>query len=155
MVRVFFKSGPSLLQKWSEFTWYEFTGTLINRTYFKFPWFNIELVNLRKLLCRLQRKYTSFKLESDIISFNVFARFTRKNFSTKSSYFTDMLCSYGISSKQAYQLSFTLVGKPRPSIFLTKLIYLFVHCLAISSNNKFLALSIYSQTSTRHDSISI
>ena len=28
MVRVYFKSGPSLPQKWSEFTWYEFTGTL-------------------------------------------------------------------------------------------------------------------------------
>ena len=30
---------------------------------------------------------------------------------TKSSYFTDMLGSYGISSKQAYQLYFILVGK--------------------------------------------
>ena len=26
MVRVYFKSGPSLPQKWSEFTWSEFTG---------------------------------------------------------------------------------------------------------------------------------
>ena len=31
--------------------------------------------------------------------------------STKSSYFSNMLGSYGISSKQAYKLSFTLVGK--------------------------------------------
>ena len=35
--------------------------TLINRTYFKFSWFNIELVNLRQLLRRLQRKYASSK----------------------------------------------------------------------------------------------
>ena len=28
---------------------------LISRTYYKFPWFNIELVNPRKLLRRLQR----------------------------------------------------------------------------------------------------
>ena len=53
--------------------------TLINRTYSKFPWFNIELVNLRQLLRRLQRKYVSSKLESDLISFKVFDRFIRKN----------------------------------------------------------------------------
>ena len=48
----------------------------------------------------------------DLISFKFFDRFTRKKkTSTKSSYFTDMLSSYGISSKQAYKLSFTLVGK--------------------------------------------
>ena len=55
--------------------------TLISRTYYIFPWFNIELVNLRKLLGRLQHKYASSKLESDLISFKVFYRFTRKNFS--------------------------------------------------------------------------
>ena len=52
--------------------------TLISRTYYKFPCFNIELVNLMKLLRRLQRKYASSKLESDLISFKVFYRFTRK-----------------------------------------------------------------------------
>ena len=55
--------------------------TLISRTYYKFPWFNIELVNLRKLLRRLQRKYASFKFEIDLISIKVFDRFTRNNFS--------------------------------------------------------------------------
>ena len=55
--------------------------TLSNQTYSTFPWFNIELVNLRQLLRRLQRKYTSSKLESDLIAFKVFDRFTRKNVS--------------------------------------------------------------------------
>ena len=50
--------------------------TLINRTYSKFSWFNIEL-----LLRRLQRKYASSKFESDLSLFKVFDRFTRKNFS--------------------------------------------------------------------------
>ena len=53
--------------------------TLINRTYSKFSWFNIELVNLRKLLRRLQRKYASSKFEYDLISYKVFDLFTRKN----------------------------------------------------------------------------
>ena len=52
--------------------------TLINQTYSKFPWFNIELVNLRQLLHRLQRIYASSKLESDLIAFKCFDRFTRK-----------------------------------------------------------------------------
>ena len=51
--------------------------TFISQTYYKFPWFNIELVNLRKLLRRLQRKYSSSKLEYDLISFKVFYSFTR------------------------------------------------------------------------------
>ena len=55
--------------------------TLINRTYSKFSWFNIELVNLRKLLRRLQRKYASSKFEINLISIKVFDRFTRKSFS--------------------------------------------------------------------------
>ena len=86
--------------------------TFINRTYSKFSWFNIELVNMGQLLRRLQRKYASSKFEIDLISIKVFDRFTKeKLLSTKSSYFTDILGSYGISSKQAYKLSFTLVGK--------------------------------------------
>ena len=66
--------------------------TLISRTYYMFPWFNIELVNLRKLLRSLQRKYASSKLESDLISFKVFYRFTRKNFSLPKWYIT-LICS--------------------------------------------------------------
>ena len=86
--------------------------TLINRTYSKSPWFNTELIKLRQLLRRLQRKYASSILESDIIAFKACRSFYKnKLLSTKSSYFTDMLGSYGISSKQAYKLSFTLVGK--------------------------------------------
>ena len=52
--------------------------TLVNRTNYKFPWFNIELVNLRKLLRRLQPKYESSKLESDLISFKVFDHLQEK-----------------------------------------------------------------------------
>ena len=62
--------------------------TLISRTYYKFPWFNIELINPRKLLRRLQRKYASSKLESDLISFKVFYRFTRKNVSLPNCHIT-------------------------------------------------------------------
>ena len=85
--------------------------TLINRTYSKSPWFNIDLIKLRQLLSRLQRKYASSKLESDLIAFKVCRSIYKNKLSTKSSYFTDMLGSYVISSKQPYKLSFTLVGK--------------------------------------------
>ena len=40
--------------------------------------------------------------------------YSKKLVPTKSSYFTDLLCKYGTSSKQAYNLSFTLVGKSKP-----------------------------------------
>ena len=86
--------------------------TLINRTYSKSTWFNTELIKLRQLLRRLQRKYASSRLDSDLIAFKTCrSLYKNKLLSTKSSYFTDMLGSYGISSKQAYNLSFTLVGK--------------------------------------------
>ena len=69
--------------------------TLINRTYSKSPWFNTELIKLRQLLRRLQRKYASSKLDSDLISFKVCRSiYKNKCLSTKSSYFTDMLGSY-------------------------------------------------------------
>ena len=53
--------------------------TLINLTYYKFSWFNTELIKLRQIRRRLQRKYASSKFESDLISFKVFDRFTRKS----------------------------------------------------------------------------
>ena len=54
--------------------------TFINRTYYKSPWFNTELIKIRQLICRLQSKYASYKLEYDIIAFKVFDHFTIKNF---------------------------------------------------------------------------
>ena len=67
---------------------------------------------MRQLLRRLQRKYASSKLYSDLIAFKVCRSiYKNKLIINKSSYFIDMLGSYGISSKQAYKLSFTLVGK--------------------------------------------
>ena len=65
--------------------------TLINRTYCKFIWFNIELVNPRQLLRRLQCKYASSKLESDLIAYKVVDRFTRNTSLYHLSTFTDML----------------------------------------------------------------
>ena len=55
-------------------------------------------------------------MNSDLCSFKVcLSLYRKKLLSTKSSYFTDLLCKYGTSSKQAYNLSFTLVGKSKPS----------------------------------------
>ena len=55
----------------------------------------------------------------DLGSFKVCRSLYRKKLlSTKSSYFTKfialLLCKYGTSSNQAYNLSFTLVGKSKP-----------------------------------------
>ena len=66
--------------------------SLINRTYSKFSWFNTELIKLRQILRRLQRKYASSKFESDLISFKVFDRFTIKNFSLPNRH-TLLICS--------------------------------------------------------------
>ena len=96
--------------------------TLINRTYYKSPWFNTELIKLRQLFRRIQRKYASSRLDSDLIAFkDCRSLYKNKLLSTKSSYFTDMLGSYGISSKQAYKLSFTLVGKTQTKYLPDKL----------------------------------
>ena len=66
--------------------------TLINQTYSKFSWFNIELVNLGQLLRRLQRKLASSELKCDLISIKVFDRFVRKNFSLLNRH-TSLICS--------------------------------------------------------------
>ena len=66
--------------------------TLINRTYSKSPWFNTEIIKLRQLRRRLERKYASSKLESDRIAFKVLDRFTRTNVSLSNTY-TSLICS--------------------------------------------------------------
>ena len=89
--------------------------TLTHRNHPKSPWFNTELTNMRKSLRRLQSIYASTKMNADLCSFKVCRSLYRKKLlSTKSSYFTNLLCKYGTSSKQAYNLSFTLVGKSKP-----------------------------------------
>ena len=106
--------------------------TLINRTYSKCPGFNFELVNTRQLLRRLQCKYATSKLESDLIAYTMFpSLYNKKLLSIKSSYFTDMLGSYGISSKQAYKLSSTLVGKTKTNNITDQPDSDFVPCLLI------------------------
>ena len=84
--------------------------TLINRTYSKFSWINTELIKLRQILRRLQRTYP-LNLNLILLPLKLSIALQETILSTKSSYFTDMLGSYVISSKQAYKLSFTLVGK--------------------------------------------
>ena len=129
--------------------------TLINRTYSKSPWFNIEIVNPIQLFLRLQCKYASCKLESDIIAYKVFDRFTRKKLLyTKSSYFTDMLGSDGIYSKQAYKLSSTLVGKTYTKHLPDQSDIVICSLFTNYFSTKFLSLPMYFQTSTRYDSIS-
>ena len=133
---------------------FEISITLINRTYSKSPWFNTELIKLRQLLRRLQRKYASSRLDFDLIEFkSCRSLYKNKLLSTKSSYFTDMLGSYGISSNQAYKLSFTLVGKTQhiPDNSDSVLCSLFANFF----QQQFLLLSMYFQTSTRYDSIPI
>ena len=96
-----------------------------------------------QLLRRLQ-----LKLGSDFISFKVFDRFIS---ATKSLYFTDMLGSYRIYSKQAYKLSFTLVGKTQTNHHPDQPDLVICSLFANFFQNKILELSIYFQTSTRYD----
>ena len=70
-------------------------------------------------------------------------------------YFTDILGSYGISYKQAYKLSFTLVGKTQTKHLPDQPDLVICSLFANFFQQNFLALSMYFQTSTRHDSISI
>ena len=67
---------------------------------------SLKLIKLRQLLRRLKRKYASSRLDSDLIAYKACrSLYKNKLLSTNSSYFTDILGSYGISSKQAYKLS--------------------------------------------------
>ena len=129
--------------------------TIFNRTYYRFPWFNIELVNPMQLLLRLQCKYASSKLEYDRITYKVVDPLQKKLLFTKSSYFTDMLGSYGISSKQAYKLSSKLLGKTQTKHLPDQPNSVIYSLFTNYSNTKFLALSMYFQISTLYDSISI
>ena len=98
----------------NSFDFYAPSTTLTHRNHPKPPWFNTEPTNMRKSLRRLQSIYASSKMKSDMCSFKVCRSLYRKNLlSTKSSYFTNLLCKYDTSSKQPYNLSFTLVGKSK------------------------------------------
>ena len=88
----------------------------INRSFSKSPWFNNELVNLRRTLRKLQNRYQVYldisNLESDLKSLTVCRSLYRTKLITlKSSYFTDTLNNFGMSSKQGFQLSFKLIGR--------------------------------------------
>ena len=129
----------------------------------------------RQLLRRLQCKYAFSKLESVLIAYTVFDRFTRKNFSLPNRHTSlifsvyrtitivmvylvmeyTTIYSYGISSKQAYKLSSTLVGKNQTNHLPDQPDSVICTLFTNYSNTPFLVLSIYFQMSTRHDSISI
>ena len=88
--------------------------TLTHCNYSKSTWFNTELTNMRKSLRHLQSIYASSKMNSDLCSFKTCRSLYRKKLlSTKSSYFTDLLCKYGTSSKKTTTYP-TLVGKSKP-----------------------------------------
>ena len=94
---------------------YDPSTTITHLNHSKSPWFNTELTHMRKSLRRLQSIYASSKMNSNLCSFKKCRSLYRKKLLyTKSSYFTEFLCKYGTSSKQAYNLSFTLVGKSKP-----------------------------------------
>ena len=61
---------------------------------------------------------------------------------TKSLYFTDMLGSYGISSKQAYKLPSTLVGKTQTKHLPEQLDSVICSLFTNYSNTQFLELSM-------------
>ena len=83
-----------------------------NRSYSKSPWFSNELVNLRNSLRRLQTKYQSTNLDADLKAFRVSRSIYRcKLLTYKSSYFTGKLNNFGMSSKQAFKLSFKLISR--------------------------------------------
>ena len=123
----------------------------INRSVSKSPWFNNELVNLRRTLRKLQNRYQVTNLESDLKSFKVCRSLYRTKLITlKSSYFTDKLNNFGMSSKQAFQLSFKLIGRdqnrrlPDHSDTICALLF------PISFNERYLMLSILSQDFMSH-----
>ena len=94
---------------------YVHSTILTHRNHPKSLWFNTELTKMRKSLHRLQSIYASSKMNSDLCSFKVCrSLYSKKLLSTKLSYFTDLLCKYGTSYMQAYNLSSTLVGKSKP-----------------------------------------
>ena len=66
-----------------------------------------------------------------------------------------MLGSYGIYSKQAYKLSLTLLDKIQTKHLPDQPDSVICSLFTNYSNTKCLALSMYFQISTRHDSISI
>ena len=62
-----------------------------------------------------------------------------------------MLGSYGISSKQAYTLSSTLVGKTQTKHLPNQPDSVICSLFTNYSNTKYLSLSMYLQISIRHD----
>ena len=66
-----------------------------------------------------------------------------------------MLCSYEIYCKQAYKLSFTVVGKTQTKHIPDQPDLIICALFANFFQQKILELSMYFQTSTRHDIISI
>ena len=83
--------------------------TLINRTYLYLPGLILNLLTCGNYIANYN--VNMHPLNLTLIVFTVCRSLYKKKFYTKSSYFTDILGSYDISSKYVYKFSFTLIGK--------------------------------------------
>ena len=77
-----------------------------------YPWFNNDLVLLRRRLRYLQLKLERSKYFTHLEYFkNIRSVYKKKLSAAKSSFYTDKLNKYGTSSKEAFKLAFSLIGK--------------------------------------------
>ena len=77
-------------------------------------WFNNDLVILRRRLRYHQLKFKRSKCFTHLESFkNIRSLYKKKLSAAKSSFYTDKLNKYGTSSKEAFKLAFSLIGKNR------------------------------------------
>ena len=78
------------------------------------PWFNNDLVILRRRLCYYQLKFKRSKCFTHLESFkNIGSLYKKRLSAAKSSFYIDKLNKYGTSSKETFKLAFSLFGKNR------------------------------------------
>ena len=75
------------------------------------PWFNNDIVLLRRILRYHHLKFKRSKCFTNLESFkNIRSLYKNKLSAAKSSFYTDKLNKYGTSSKEAFKLAFALIG---------------------------------------------
>ena len=78
------------------------------------PWFNNDLVLLRRRLRYHQMKFKRSNCFTHLESFkNIRSLYKKKLSAARSSFYTDKLNKYGTSTKEAFKLAFSLIGKNR------------------------------------------
>ena len=78
------------------------------------PWFNNDLVLLRRRLRYHQLKFKRSNCFTHLESFkNIRSLYKKKLSAARSSFYTDKLNKYGTSTKEAFKLAFSLIGKNR------------------------------------------